>query len=289
MKKAILSIISLSLLGQFAIAQDLPKPSPNAAVEQVVGLTEISIEYSRPGVKNRTIWGDLVPYNEIWRAGANKATQFELSDEAQIGGKTVPAGKYSLFIIPEEGKLWTVILNKETELWGASDYKQENDQLRFEATVSDLSNAMERLQFHFLDVTSNSATIAMDWEKKRMTFEVTTQPDKVALQNIEKALSEAKPEDKWKVYRNAASYAEEQGNMTDQGLEWIKKSVELKENWYAHLVYANLLSQKGLNKEAIEKAEKAIAIGVADAKANSKEFTYEKSIQEDIAKWKSAK
>lgn len=267
-------------------AQELPKPSPNAEVEQTVGLTNVKIQYSRPGVKDRIIWGQLVPYNEIWRAGANKATSFEISDDIQINGITVPAGKYSLFIIPKEYVNWTIILNKDTELWGTTDYKQENDQLRFEAPVKVLNEKIERLEYRFLNVTENSTIVTMDWELVRLSFEIVTDPGKKAMANIDKAISESKPEDLWRVYRNAASFAEEQGNMTDKGLEWIKKSVELKENWYAYWVYGSLLAQKGNKNEAVAMAEKAKKLGIEDAKANNREFTYTKSIDEDIAKWK---
>lgn len=268
-------------------AQDLPRPSPLGKTSQVVGLTNISIEYSRPGVKDRTVWGELVPYNEVWRAGANKATLFETDADIRVNGQNLPAGKYSLFIVPREGNNWTLIFNKETELWGSGDYKVENDQLRVEADVVNLACDAERLDFHFTDVDMKSAVLAMDWEKKRMFVNIDSDPLTRALANIQKAIETGKEEDKWRIYRNAASFAKDQGNMTDQGLAWVEESVKLKDSWYGYWLYAQLLEQKQNYTEAVAKAQKAIEVGRADAKGG--EFDYEARIQEDIDRWKAAK
>ncbi|HEV2844531.1 MAG TPA: DUF2911 domain-containing protein, partial [Thermoanaerobaculia bacterium] len=130
--RAVLPAAGLMILTAGAgLAQqiDLPRPSPNASISTMVGVTEIKINYSRPGVKDRKVWGGLVPYGEVWRTGANENTTITFSTPVRIGGKELPAGIYGLQTIPTEGD-WTVIFSKDAELWGAFNYKPENDALR---------------------------------------------------------------------------------------------------------------------------------------------------------------
>lgn len=279
--KKFLSCITAGFIAFSIQAQDLPKPSPSAKVQQTVGLTNISITYSRPGVKGRTIWGDLVPYNELWRAGANKATLFSTDYAIQIGDEMLPEGDYSLFILPVKDGAWKVVWNKETELWGTGDYDDSKDALSIEVKPEDISGSTGRLEYHFTDVNMNSGVLAMDWAGKRISIPISADPKEQVMKNIETALAEAKDEDKWRVYRSAASYAENV-EMTDQGLEWIKKSVELKESWYSYWIYCNLLGQSGDAKGAEKMGSKAIAMG----KEGSDDFGYTERIQADIDRWK---
>ncbi len=284
MKRLItLTIAGLISIGTFA--QDLPKPSPAAKVEQRVGLTDITVTYSRPGVKGRTIWGDLVPYGEVWRAGANKATLFSTNSDIKVNGQDLVAGDYSIFMIPENGGDWAVIFNNETELWGAGNLNREEDALNLEVSPEMIENNTERLEYHFTDVNMKAAELCMDWAGMRITLMIEADPMEQAMKNITTALEEAEEGDKWKVYRTAASFAED-NNMTAEGLEWIKESVSLMENWYSYWVYAGLLAQNGENQEAIKKAEKAIEIGKKDAEANGDTFSYEDRILADIEGWK---
>lgn len=280
-------ILSLSLLATVAnvSAQDLPRPSPNAKVDQVVGLTEISVTYSRPGVKDRVIWGDLVPYGELWRAGANKATMIEVSHAIKVNGQDLPAGSYSFFILPGKDGRWTAIFNQETELWGTSNYDKEKDQLRLEVKVQDLTTASERLEYHFLDVDMESAVLAMDWENKRLALNIESNPIEQAQENIASALEDATDENRWKVYRNAASFARDY-EMTAEGLKWIQESVKLKETWYGYWLYGQLLAQNKNYKEATAKGKKAIELGESQAKEDGDVFGYTSRIQADIDSWK---
>ena len=124
------SLLMVLMTGQLALAQmDLPRVSPNATVSQVIGITTVTVDYFRPGVKDRVIWGELVPYDEIWRTGANRATTVSFDTEVMITGKKVDKGTYSLFTIPSVNE-WTVILNSNAELWGTMGYKEEEDVLR---------------------------------------------------------------------------------------------------------------------------------------------------------------
>ena len=267
MKKFIFSLLAVSLLSIQTQAQDLPKPSPDAELEQRVGLTDIKVKYSRPGVKGRTVWGDLVPYNEVWRAGANKATMFSTSSDILINGEMLPQGEYSIFIIPMKDGEWTIIWNTETELWGAGDYKEENDQLRVNVPAESIKGVSERLEYRFIQVDMKTGVLAMDWAGKRVQVSIEADPAEQVKANIAAALEDSKEEDLWRVYRSAASYAEDAG-MTKDGLEWIAKSVELKENWYSYWVYGSLLAQNKEFKRAAEMGKKAIEmLDTAKAKA----------------------
>lgn len=285
MKKQLIGL-SFAFLACFATinAQDLPKPSPMAKVEQRVGLTDVSVTYSRPGTNGRDIWGGLVPYNEIWRAGANKATMLSTTAPIKINGQTLAAGDYSVFIIPVEKGDWTVIINKETELWGAGEYKEEQDALRLEVAPEIIEWESSRLEFHFTEVNMSAAILVMDWAGKRIALNIDADPSDQVMKNIAEALETSPKEDLWKVYRSAAAYAKD-NNMTTEGLEWIQASIALMENWYSYWVYASLLANSGDKKAAVEKANQAITIGKKSAEDAGSTFGYEERIKADIEKW----
>jgi hypothetical protein len=146
--------------------------SPKAAVTQVVGLTEVKIDYSRPGVKGRAIWGDLVPYNKVWRAGANEATTISFESDVMIEGKKLSAGKYSFFVIPNENE-WTLIFNKVAEQWGAFEYNEAEDALRISVKPVNNNNT-EWLTYSFTDLNPKTGTAAVNllWEKLKVQFKV---------------------------------------------------------------------------------------------------------------------
>jgi len=162
MKKILLTIL-LAISSQIFSQIDLPRLSPKAAVSQTIGYTEISVEYSRPSVHGRKIWGDLVPYNKVWRTGANEATVIQFTTDVSINGNKIPAGRYSLFTIPNE-KEWTIIFNKVDKQWGAFNYKEDQDLIRFNVTPTE-NEFVESLIYYFSDITSNSVLLNIAWEK----------------------------------------------------------------------------------------------------------------------------
>lgn len=150
--------------------QKKPRVSPKAGVMQTIGITDINISYSRPGVKNRKIWGELVPYNKVWRAGADEATKITFSTDVTIEGKKLTAGSYSFFTIPTE-KDWTVIFNKTADQWGAFEYNEAQDALRI--NVKPVKNTFnEWLMYCFTDMKNNSAVINLMWENLRIPIKV---------------------------------------------------------------------------------------------------------------------
>ncbi len=149
-----------------------PRPSPKASIMQVIGTAEVTITYSRPAVKGRVIWGDLVPWDKVWRAGANEATTFAVSQDVAVDGQKLAAGTYSLHAIPGKTE-WTVIFNKVAKQWGSYDYKEADDALRIK--VKPESGEMkEWLTFSITPVTPDSGRVTLAWEKLRVAFTVKT-------------------------------------------------------------------------------------------------------------------
>jgi len=168
-----IAICILLFVGISFAQQEKIRVSPKASVMQVVGFTEVKIDYSRPGVKGRNIWGELVPYNKVWRAGANEATIISFSSDVMIEGKKLSAGKYSFFTIPNKDE-WTLIFNKVAEQWGAFEYNETEDALRI--TVKSKSNGFQEwLTFSFTKVDDKSAIVNLEWEKLKVPFKIEVQ------------------------------------------------------------------------------------------------------------------
>ncbi len=145
--------------------------SPKAEIMQIVGFTEVRISYSRPAVKNRKIWGEVVPYNTVWRAGANEATKFTFSSDVMIEGKILKAGSYSFFIIPSKTD-WTLIFNKIADQWGAFQYNEAEDALRIKVNPKKINQHHEWLTFEILKTGDYSAIISLIWGKLKVEFNV---------------------------------------------------------------------------------------------------------------------
>jgi len=252
----------------------LPRPSPSASVKQTVGLTEITVSYSSPAVKGRKIWGEVVPYDELWRAGANECTKLTLGTPATISGKPVAAGSYCLFLLPARTG-WTFILNKDTSLWGTSGYKQENDVLRVPATTSAIP-PRERLAFEILDFNDEGGTLALEWDTLRVgvKFQLATR------QTVLAAIRALKT-DEWRPYANAARYLMEQKLEPALALELVDKSIHLKEEWYNLWVKAQILAAAGKNKDAVAVAERAQDLG-----KKAPNFPIADDVAKAIAEWK---
>ncbi|MBK6371463.1 MAG: DUF2911 domain-containing protein [Flavobacteriales bacterium] len=163
-----ISVATTLFIATCVSAQDLPQPSPSGEVEQVVGLTKVEVEYSRPSVKGRVIFGELVKYDELWRTGANLNTTIEFSSEVKFGDQDLKPGKYSLFTVP--GKTtWVVKLNKNTELWGEGDFKEEETvvALKVEAQPTEFT---ETMTFEFANVVGDNADLVLRWEKTKVVI-----------------------------------------------------------------------------------------------------------------------
>jgi hypothetical protein len=258
---------------------DLPRPSPFAKVSQVVGLTEITVDYSSPGVKGRKIWGALVPYDQMWRAGANTATKITFSKDVTFAGKPVPAGTYAFFVIPGKSE-WTVILNKKADQAGTGrDYKPEQDLLRA-GVKPKAAPFRERLAYEITDFTDDKATLSLEWEKVQLPIPIALATSTQAMANIQAAIDGT-----WRTYANAARYMLESKKDYDTGLKYADQSVALKEDWYNLWIKAQLLAAKGNHKEATTLAERADQLGQKEGPGYFAQAEVKKAIA-DLSKQK---
>ena len=242
------------MLGQLLAQPKYPRVSLGATVSQMIGITEVKVTYHRPGVKGRLVWGELVPLDNIWRAGANEATTIEFSHDVTIGETLVPAGKYSLFILPTQ-KDATFIINKNSKLWGTFGYKQEEDVARI-TTKAEYLDHMEWLQFSFSKLSENSAVLSMHWEDFSVGFAINVDTDKYVLEGARKAKG-------WEELNEAAIYCLENEVTLDEGRAWIDKSLAEEKNYWNLGVKAEYLAHDGdldgaqkIMKEAIELGKK---------------------------------
>ncbi len=267
------------------LAQELPKPSPAATVEQRIGLTDFKVVYSRPSVKDRMIWGELVPFDKVWRTGANANTLITFSDDIKIGGKAIKAGTYSIFTIPVQGGDWTVMFNSVTDGWGDSKYDKANDVLTL-TTTPIKGMYQESLRFSFEKLKGASGSLVFAWDVVTIDLPVEVDVDKKAWANIDKAIAEVTDETKANVYRNAASHAASTGKRLEEGLKWIDASIKAKESWYSYWVKADVQHAAGDNAGAIASAKKAIEIGEAGAKESGKPFKYKAQLEKAMTEFK---
>lgn len=260
MKKYTL-IIACCLLANFLSAQiNMPAASPKFELKGTVGLTEVKVVYSRPSAKGRTIAGDLVPYGEVWRTGANASTKISFSEDVKLNGQDLPAGEYALYTIFTE-ETATIILNKNLKLWGASGYNQAEDALRFDVPVKHPSSHYETFTISFSDFTSNSANLNMKWEHTKAMFKIESEIDSKVMADIKAQVIDAKPTNMG-VYYQAASYYYETDRNAKQALKWITKGIkgsEKEQYWMFHLK-AKLLAKLGKKKEATATAMKSIEL-----------------------------
>lgn len=275
--KNILLAFALSAFTTSSFSQQLkvPAPSPLQTIDQAFALSNIKIEYSRPSVKGRTVFGDLVPFGKIWRTGANNATKITFGEDVKIDGKPLTAGTYAIYSIPNKDS-WDIMFYKDLKLGGnVADYKPTEEALKITVKPTALSNKVETFTINVADVTASSANVEMLWDKTRASFNVTADIDSKIMKNIEDALSkDTRP------YFQAASYYYDNNKDMNQALAWVNKAVEANPSafWIQHLkakIQVKLNDKKG----AIESAEKSMALA-KEAKNDDYVKMNEKLIQE---------
>jgi tetratricopeptide (TPR) repeat protein len=225
----------------------LPDASQHAVVMQQVGMCEIKIDYHRPGVKGREVWGKLVPLDQVWRAGANENTTISFSKEVIIDGKKVPAGTYGLHMIPTEND-WTIILNKDYRAWGSFFYKEENDFMRFKVKPQS-ADFQEWLMYTFDEVSPNSVTASLSWEKLKVPFKIEIDLHNQMLDEMAVQLTGI-PGFFWEGWNQAANYCYVNGVELEKGLEWADRSIGITKNVTNTFTKALLLSALGKNDES---------------------------------------
>jgi hypothetical protein len=256
-----------------------PRPSPNAKVSQTVGITELSVSYSRPGVKGRPIWGALVPYGQPWRTGANEATQFICSDEITVEGQKLPAGTYALVTIPTTDQ-WTVAFSSQKEMWGAFAYDPKNDVLR--VTVKPVAaEFIERMQFTFDDPTADATTLNLRWEKLSVPLKITVDTNGRTLASARAAVAAAKADD-WRTPYRAASWAFDAGVAPDDVSVWANAAAKVKDNFQTAGLLARIAAKGGDTKGAVALMKKSIAFGKADTTVAKEQVA---SSEKLLAEW----
>ena len=220
----------LIIISGFAFGQiETPQPSPLAKIEQVVGLTDVAITYSRPAVRNRSIMGDLVPYGEMWRAGANADTTIEFSDEVTIGGQKLASGKYAVFIRPGES-MWEIFFYTKTDNGGLPDeWDPKAVALVVESTVDILDKSIESFTISIDNLHQNGATLNFSWENTQASLEFSVPTEAKAMASIDKTM---KGTPKSRDYYNAAVYYREVDKDLNKAKKWIAKAIEMDDGKY---------------------------------------------------------
>lgn len=235
----------------------LPAASPKATVTQTVGLTDVTVRYSRPAVAGRKVWGGLVPFGEVWRTGADENTTLTFSTPVTVGGKTLPAGTYGLHTIPGE-KEWTVILSTEAAAWGSYSYDAKEDAVRFTALPRQ-GPLEERLLFTLADPTERSVAVTLAWEKLRLSFPVEVDTKTVVLASLREQLR-GQPRFGWQGWNEAAAWCVRNDTALEQAEEWVDRSIRMNRSFTNQSTKAALLERKGDAKGAAELRGKALEL-----------------------------
>ncbi len=286
-KYSLVSIIFFSLtFHQELFGQRIPADSPKSLLVQRVGLTDITINYSRPNVKGRKIFGGLIPYHEVWRTGADLPTFITFKDTTFVEGKQnrLLPRKYALYTIPGPDK-WIIVFSKDTGLWGAYGYAEKDDALRVEVKSDSSNRFTETFQVDFTDLTANTANIVLQWEKTRVGFHISVDITQRILSYVKESEGKkGKPD--WWIYWSGAKYLLANDLDVNLALEWINKSLEIRPSDVSMWTKAQILAAMKNYKGAIEMGEKAIETGTS--KENAPYFPYESVYRMEIEKWKVA-
>ena len=234
-------------------------PSPAATVSQVIGISTITVNYSRPSVKGREVWGNIVPYGwnaqgfgngkeAPWRAGANENTTIHFTHDAKVEGQPVPAGTYGLFFVVNKDNTGELILSKDYRSWGSFFYEPDNDQLRAKIQLRDGPNT-ELLTYEFINTTKTAAELVLNWEKKQIPVKIEFEVDKIVMAN---AVEELKGPTgfAWQGFASAANYALQNNLNHEQALKWIDQAIAQNRNFTTLSIKSGLLKQSGKAEDA---------------------------------------
>lgn len=250
----LLAIAGSTYLPSEAQTVKTPSPSTPQYVKQDFGLSNIELSYSRPGVKGRKIFGDLVPFGKVWRTGANSATTLTFGDPVTIGGTKIPAGKYGLLSIPEADS-WTIIITRQLDVTTPAAYKQDQDVARIKVEARQLPFSVETFTIIFANVNSNSCEMQMLWENAMVTLPITTDVDSKVMAQIDEAMNkDTHP------YFTAAFYYLENGKDLNKALEWFDKAIAQQPTFFAVYQKARCQAKMGRKQDAIATAKKSIEL-----------------------------
>ncbi|MCC6461811.1 MAG: DUF2911 domain-containing protein [Saprospiraceae bacterium] len=284
MKSFCLTVLSLFAAATLSQAQiKTPAPSPVAKINQEVGLITMDLEYSRPSAKGRKIFGDLVPFGELWRTGANASTKVSFSDDAQVSSVSLPKGTYALYTIPDQ-KEWTIIFYKNTTFWGAPDakeFKEEDVAGRVKVPVQALSNKVESFTMEISNLRNDGADLEISWENTKVVVPITVNTDAKVMSDITATMAGPKAND----YYAAARYYYESKKDMKQALAWVNSCLEKGgDKFWILRLKANIQAELGQYKDAIATANKSTELAKADGNAD-----YPRMNEKSIAEWSKKK
>jgi hypothetical protein len=230
---------------------DFPAPSPACTIKQHVGLTDIEVDYSRPGIKGREIFGAMIPYGQVWRTGANQATKIVFSTPVKLNGAEIPAGTYALMTIPGKDE-WTIIINKGSEQWGAYKYDEKADVARFKVAPKTLEHPIETFTIEFNKITDDSSFINLLWDKVEV-------PIKMEVNYVDKLVSQIEAvmasDEKKKPYFQSALFYYNHGLDLHKASKWVDEAIAERDAHYMNYVKAEILAKLGDKAGAIAAAK----------------------------------
>jgi hypothetical protein len=266
MKKILLCLIFTASIFSISRAQQLsiPSPSPTQDLKQDFGLSFIELNYSRPGVKGRTIFGDLVPYDKVWRTGANGATTLEFGEPVIIAGTKIPAGKYGLLSIP--GKTaWTFIITKQLDVTNPANYHESDDVVRVTAPVNNLNFSLETMTMDFANMSARSCDLELIWSNVAVRFAIQNNVDSTIMSRIDETMNKDN-----RPYYAAAMYYMNNGKDLNQALKWFTTATQQNPDAYFMFYQkAQCEAKLGKKKDAMETAQKGIDLA---KKANNADY-----------------
>jgi Protein of unknown function (DUF2911) len=267
MKSVVLRLFAAVCATALAVAPasaalQIPRPSQDATVTQTIGLTDIKVTYSRPGVKSRVIWGGLVPYDKPWRTGANEATRITFSDDVTVQGKPLKAGAYSLYTIPTAGE-WAVVFHRDELSWGtgAPAPKPEHEALRVQLQP-EAAEPTEWMSLGFENLSPRSGDLVLRWEKLKLAIPIAVPTDQQFVSRARAAIVSAPPND-WRTAYSAANYMFTNDLQPPLAKQWAEKATSVQRNYTTLSLLARMHAKEGDTKRAIEVGEQAVKVGKA--------------------------
>ena len=260
----------LTITSQAQTKLTAPPLSPDTHIHQSFSTSYIDLTYSRPSLRGRVAFGNLVPNGTVWRTGANTVTKVRFGEEVKINGQAVPAGAYALLTIPNAQE-WTFILNRDTAQWGTYEYKQALDVLRIKAKPTKLASPVETMSLTVENIRPASANLVIVWDHTQVALSLTADPDRVVMAQIEQAMKGEK-----KPYVTAAQYYYNTGKDLTPAIGWLDEYIKANPaEYYGYYWKAKLLQKQGKNKEAIVAANKSLELVKVDKNEVSKaEYTH---------------
>lgn len=248
------TLLSLSVLAADAQQIRMPQPSPTQTIKQDFGIGNVELSYSRPGMKGRKIFGDLVPFTKVWRTGANGATTLTFSDSVSIGGAKIGPGKYGLLSIPDKDQ-WTMIVTKQLDVTNPAAYKQESDIVRVNVKPMQTKDTYETFTMQFANIKPSSTELQIMWENTAVSLPITMDYDRKVVADIEKAMQDNRP------YYQAGLYYMESNRDLTQAVRWFDMAIDQnpKAYWIFHQK-ANALAKLGNKELARSAAQKSMEL-----------------------------